>query len=198
MSSEVKFFKNLSDNKKLEVAEPYQCVPAVLSIIFEELVKVKIPTSEIASHFTINVSKSFFEKANLIGNIKYQISEPKDFGIVLNRDSINNLLRSLNLPLKEIYIPYTYLDELSFSDLLGDYLAKGNGIVVGYDYGLLNNGIKNQVGHASLISKVINWNLVELYDPGPEEYGYKDVKVDDLFEAIKAKEDGVWIISKTI
>jgi len=51
-------------------------------------------------------------------------------------------------------------------------------------------------GHVGIFLKLEGDNLLFL-DPGPRNYGVRKVKIDDLYNAIKNKSDGLWIIKST-
>jgi hypothetical protein len=70
-------------------------------------------------------------------------------------------------------------------------------VVFGFDYGRLYNIADfYSVGHVGIFLKLEGDNLLYL-DPGPRNHGVRKVKIDDLYNAIKNKSDGLWIIKST-
>jgi hypothetical protein len=130
-----------------------------------------------------------------IKNFEYTNDEDK-WGIVIDKDTINNFFKKKNLPLIETYISISEIAEYNFYDILNTAILNNNHVIFGYDYNLLFKNIKSKIGHVSLISRVISDSIIEIYNPGPENWGLKQFKLDDLYYAIKAKNDGLWIISK--
>mgnify|MGYP001623916107 CR=1 FL=1 len=48
------------------------------------------------------------------------------------------------------------------------------------------------LGHVSLLEQVINDDLIQVYDPGPDAPGKKNVRISDMYDAMR-KKGGLYI-----
>ena len=79
------------------------------------------------------------------------------------------------------------------AELLQEYLSQGKHVVFAFSYGVLYN--KNpyfDLGHVSLLEQVINEDLIQVYDPGPDAPGKKNVRISDMYDAMR-KKGGLYI-----
>ena len=83
-----------------------------------------------------------------------------------------------------------------FTSLLKKELLKNNSIICAYSYGGLYGYDSIEVGHVSIILDVSDdLSTVTILDPGPDDYGMKEVNADRLLLAMRMKKNGLWIIS---
>jgi hypothetical protein len=120
---------------------------------------------------------------------------PNEYGIKLEKDTINEFFKHFDIPLSEKYVSIFQYEDWSFDDAISDFLKTDNHIVCGFSYSLLYNEKANiDVGHVSIITAK-NYSEIELLDPGPKNPGIKHIDSENLYSAIKRKRDGLWLIS---
>jgi hypothetical protein len=129
---------------------------------------------------------------------KYEYStEKKKWGILLEEESINSFFKKRNLPFVEMYIPINIITEYNFFNILSTAISNNNHIIFGYDYTMLYEGIKGDIGHVSIVNHITSKDIIEIIDPGPKNYGVKQISIYELYCSIKSWNDGLWIIKKT-
>lgn len=177
------------------VSQPYLCTASLLEIVLKSESKQNVSQVEIADYFGVNfpLSKKESTIQAEIKNFNF-VDDPNKYGIVIKGNMINDFFAYHNVNLKEVYYPINRFMDWEFEDFLNKTKSIGKYIIVGYDYGKLYNDKASKVGHVSIISGVSD-NIVEIYDPGPDSPGYKNIDMNRLFVAIKAKNDGLWIFS---
>lgn len=173
------------------IAKPYLCVAAVLELIIRESYpNKKITQLDIANYFGVGIKN---RRALPIQNV-YQVENDEDVGIHLEKDSINRFFRDYNLHLQEHFVSIYSIAEYDFEETIKLNLKKDAFLVCGYSYGRLYNiETKYELGHVSIIKNVTQ-GTIEMLDPGPLNSGYKKVKAEDLYSAIRIRGDGLWII----
>ena len=173
--------------------ENFFCVATVLYMILKSE-GFSVPLNDIMENFSYIVPTNY-KNIHYLKNIKYS-STPKEWGAILNKDSINTFFKQNNLPFSELYLPINMIAEYNFYDIINQALLNYNHIVFGFDYDMLYNEKKGEIGHVSIINQLISSKKVEIVDPGPIDYGYKKVNLYDLYCAIRSWRDGLWIIQK--
>ena len=184
----------LIDTKSFLPSEKFLCVATILQLILEAEGYTNVSRYAIAEYFGVNVPLGY--KIETVGNIKEEEDIDK-LGIIIKDNQINNCFHYFNIKLKETYHSIHTIGEMAFTLFLETNLHD-NYLVCGFDYGKLYNIPEAyNLGHVSLICNYTpNDDLVTLFDPGPNEVGYKTVKADDLYRSICGKNDGVWLINK--
>jgi hypothetical protein len=175
-------------------AEPFLCVAALLQHIVHHELGREIKQYEIADYFGVNVPFGYIGQINAFN----ETDDPNKWGITVNNNALNAFFKSFNIPLVEKYFPISGYTDWSFEDFLLKEINSENYIVCGFDYGFLFEGHNaNNIGHVCLILTVDkSENTVQIFDPGPEQFGVKWVTAFELFCAIHKKHDGVWKISR--
>lgn len=117
-------------------------------------------------------------------------------GLRVQPGVLNCFFEEKGYSLREKFISYTEIyDEYDFERKIHDQQIQKSFIICGYNYSRLffkRNGSANHVSIiCSLDSKA---EKITLFDPGPEESGHKEVKIDDLWCALKAAQAGIWCI----
>jgi hypothetical protein len=172
-------------------ADDYCCVGAVLETVLIRNNYTNYTQYDIINEFGLTIP----EKANVsekINKIKYS-ADPNDWGVKFRHDSLNNFFGNKGIRLAEEYISICELDDYRFELALRSISSEFD-VVFGFDYGRLYN-IPDCfcVGHTGIFLKLESDNLIYL-DPGPTNYGVRSAKIDDLYNAIKSKSNGLWII----
>ncbi|MBC2696571.1 MAG: hypothetical protein HF982_15105 [Desulfobacteraceae bacterium] len=177
-----------------ETSAPYCCVACLLQIIINTEFSISYGQIHIADSFGVHVPEDY--KGSI--NNTHITNDPNLFGIILTSNAINIFFSGNNIALKERYYSISLFEDWMFENKIQQELNNSSHIIVGYDYGALNDKPEfNTIGHVSLI---VNFDtashIVTIFDPGPDKPGIKKVKTYDLFRAIKKKKDGLWCISR--
>jgi hypothetical protein len=180
----------MSHNYLPVVAEPYLCVCALLEMIIKRKSNKLVTQHEIAEYIGVNVPHDY---SGDIKNVRY-VKDENLYGIVLNDDGLKPIFDRFALNLTEDFSSINKFQDWEFFENIEKNLSLSNDIIVGFSYGILfSDTTKQQIGHACLIEKVENEEVV-IYDPGPENYGFKIINGLNLYSAIKKKKDGLWVI----
>jgi hypothetical protein len=177
---------------KIVRAENYLCFFALLEMILGDINISDFDQFSIADNFDVVFPEGYAKTAK-----KCRFSdETKQLGAHIDDKVINSFFKSMGLPCSCAYIPYNYICELSFDEMLSEMIKTGVYIIAVYSYGLLNNDSETyETGHAGLVRKIISSDEVELYDPGPKNNGYKTVRISSLFDAIRYRSGGIYTVS---
>lgn len=173
------------------------CVPAVLLTIFrsEDLDQGQRRLSDIANYFGLYVPAEYTndEIENLIHS-----KNPNDWGTKIHNNELNNYFREYNIPLREKYVSIQTIAEWTFTDVIKEYLSRGAHIICGYNSKYIKlNEVSFTGGHVSIILSA-SCDEIEILDPGPYDYGVKLIQSEKLYDAIRMKQDGLWIVERTI
>ena len=88
------------------------------------------------------------------------------------------------------------MTEVTFEETIGDELLAGNYLLVTFSYGnLCREHDLDDVGHSGLVLG-INGDYIQMYDPGPRAYGVKNIRLFNLFDAIRKKQGGMYSFYK--
>ena len=178
--------------KKHIVANNYLCFMALLEMIVSE--------TKPHTHFTQNDFAELFGITVPIGantpikNVQYS-TNIEDFGTNICVKEFNDFFKKNMIPLQLSFISSCYFNEMTFADTI-----KKNGeayMVFDFCYGLLyNESQNNDVGHVVLLEKIdTKTDTIQIYDPGPRDYGSKIVKLDDMVYAMKRR-GGIYLFEK--
>ena len=173
--------------------DDFFCVPVSLYIIIKSE-GFFLPLEEIVSKFKYYFPNDFIPPYN-IENYECT-SEKKRWGVCLEEESINLFFKKMNLPFVEMYISINTIAEYNFFELLSSAKFNNNHIIFGYDYTRLYEGIKGDIGHVSIVNQIISENVIEILNPGPKNYGIKQIPMYDVYCSIKSWNDGLWIIRR--
>jgi predicted HAD superfamily Cof-like phosphohydrolase len=175
-------------------AEKYFCVPAILETILKKIGFLEIDQIEIGNFLGINVPVGYNDYPKACKNVHFS-SKINLFGVVLKNDSLNNFFKSYNIPLIEEYRSINTIAEYDFIDLINDLVNYDCMIICGFNYSSLFSNGEKKIGHASLITSVESYkNEFTILDPGPKDFGFKNVDAEKLYDAIRSMDDGLWII----
>lgn len=175
-------------------ADDFCCIGAVLETILIRNNYTNYSQYAIINEFGLTIPRTA-KVSEKINNIAYS-DDPIDWGVKLEYDSLNNFFKKEGIRLVEEYISIREIADYSFGLTLRSISFEFD-VVFGFDYGKLYNIPDSySVGHVGIFLKLEGDNLLYL-DPGPRNYGLLKVKIDDLYNAIKNKSDGLWIIKST-
>lgn len=169
--------------ERIIISEPNWCVPAVLEMVLR--------------HYGINtLSQQDIAKQLDIVPATDEV-EHRKWGTQIKENTINVFFEVNKIPLHENFIPIGhFMDDYFMVDKIRELLEKDITVVCGYNYTWLYGDREDSFQHVSIVTEILErGNEICLLDPGPEKAGYKVVKAEDLFYAIRAAKDGLWCIS---
>lgn len=175
------------------VAKEYLCFDALLEMIISDSVsRSSYSQIDLAEVFGITVPVG---TQIAIKNVKYS-SDTKNYGTNVCTGEINIFLDKNSIPLKLSYIPSSYIDEMTFINMIVEK-GKNSYVVFAFCYGLLySEPQNNDVGHVVLLEKIdTKMDTLQIYDPGPRNHGSKIVKIDDMVYAMKRR-GGIYLFEK--
>ncbi len=179
-------------NYQSVIAQDFLCVPATLQMIIQRSVNMDVSQIQIAEHLGVCVPTDYHGS---IQNIE-RTDQISKWGVRIMNDDINRLFKKLNIPLQETYTPSNTLSDFEFNDFVTSLSLTGHDIICGFSYGVLFKERDNiDVGHVAILLEC-NGEVCSMYDPGPKNYGIKNVALDDLRMAMRVKKDGLWVIKK--
>lgn len=169
--------------ERLVISEPNWCVPAVLEMVLKHHGIDTFSQQDIAKQLSIVPATDEVEH--------------KKWGAQIKENTLNDFFEVNMIPLHEKYIPIGYfIDDYFMIEKIQELLENNTSIICGYNYTWLYGNREDTFQHVSIITEVLtHGNEVCLLDPGPKDAGYKTVKVEDLYYAIRAAKDGLWCIS---
>ena len=168
---------------KIVKSKEFYCVPASLETILVRYGINNWDQNRIAEYFSINTDYS---------------SPQAIWGSIIKKDDINAFFINNSIGLREEFISVMrFVDEYFMVELIKKMLDAEISVICGYNYSSLFGDKKGDWGHVSIATNISdNFRNIELADPGPKYFGYKWVDACDLFNAIKARNDGLWCMSR--
>ena len=91
------------------------------------------------------------------------------------------------------YIEGIHINEMEIDERFERYLDEGKYIVFAYSYGTLYNK-HGSLGHVALVKQVVRDGIIQIYDPGPDGAGEKEVSVSKMYDAMRVK-GGIYIFN---
>lgn len=175
-----------------EISDDFMCVPSILLTVIKQHTKTPPTQEEIVNFLGIWLPEEY-QLSPLITN-RHTTQDKNEYGIRVTSPQINKLFAHLAIPLVESYIPINHLLDWEFEECIEDNIRKSNHVICGYSYQYLFHQTPSPIGHVSLIT-AINDGEISLLNPDPESSGINKVRASDLYNSIKHKKDGLWIIS---
>jgi len=173
------------------IAENYLCFLALVEMIIRDVIGANfIDQFYLAEHFGVVVPKDY--KIG-IQNVQYSDTD-RQLGVHLDENKLNVLFQNIGIPLHTNYIYVNPFEENKIDDYRYSGLRDNKYIVYTYSYGCLYGIQKSyDIGHVALLDKVISHNHLRIYDPGPQNYGYKEVNRHELYEAMRIIKGGIYV-----
>ena len=176
------------------ISNNYMCFDALLEYIISCVSPLShLTQTDLAEIFGITLP---YGAQTSIHNVKYS-NNITDCGTNINIISINKFFNDYSIPLQLSYISPAFFDEITFVDIIQKYI--GDYIVFAFDYGLLyKEPQNNDVGHVALLENIdVISDCIQIYDPGPRNYGSRIVKVDDMVYAMKRR-GGIYLFKNRL
>lgn len=179
---------------KYVVAENYLCFMALLEMIIEDSIGIRISQRDLAEEFSVTVPVDYVTD---IKNVKYSSVE-NDYGVQVTEKKLQSFFNKNKLELSVKYIDGIHINELELDERFAKYLKEEKYVIFAHSYGSLYNKENcNNLGHVALLENIIRDGVVQIYDPGPDEAGIKQVNILKIYDAMRIK-GGIYIIDKNI
>lgn len=166
------------------IAEPNWCVPATLEMVLNHYGIKDITQYDIANQLNIITDDD--------------TTDHKKWGTQIDDNTFNDFFVNNNISLVENYISIgQFMDDYFMVEKMEELLSEGITIICGFNYTWLYGNGEDTFQHVSIVTEILNrGNDVILLDPGPKGAGYRTVKSNDLYYAIRASYDGLWCIRR--
>lgn len=171
------------------VADNYLCFLALLEMILREK-GAKITQYDLAEMTSVVIPENYSVS---IKNIRYSTSQ-NEYGVSVTPTMLRKIFSELGISIDVLFLDALQINEFELDKSLQAYLSQGKYVVFAFSYGVLYN--KNSyfdLGHVSLLEQVINDDLIQVYDPGPDDPGKKNVRISDMYDAMRRK-GGLYIL----
>jgi hypothetical protein len=183
------------------IAKRYLCFAACLQIAAKDGFGLEIDQVEIADRLGVVLPEGFdaSELVNCgLSNIRFA-SDVGSWGITPRIKEINNLLK-LHGALECRFESISLFQDWEFEDRLIALNRSGHRPIVGFDYHSLWGGSapRNQ-GHCALVQHIGTQErsfMVEMYDPGPDQAGFRTVDSESLYRSCRKKHGGIWSLNR--
>ena len=168
--------------EQIVVSKPNWCVPAVIEMVLKHHGIDTFSQQDIAKQFNIVPATDEVEH--------------KKWGAQIKENTLNDFFSANLIPLHEEFIPIGhFMDDYFMVEKIQELLENDVSVVCGYNYTWLYGNQEDTFQHVSIIIEVLSKNELCILVPGPKNAGYKIVKTEDLYYAIRAAKDGLWCIS---
>lgn len=177
---------------KYIIAENYLCFLSLLEMILDDATSLKMTQQDLAEEFGIIIPNGYKTE---ISNIRFSSVE-NNYGVQISEERLQKFFDEKGIGLRVKYIDGTRINELDLDVRFEKYLKEKKYVILAYSYGMLyNKSNHNSLGHVALLEKVVGEDLIQIYDPGPDEAGVKKMGILKMYDAIRQK-GGLYIIDK--
>lgn len=178
------------------IAENYLCFLALIEMIIQDVIGTNcIDQFYLAEYFGVTVPRDY--KIG-IKNIQYS-DRDRQLGVHINENKLNILFQNTGIPLHTDYIYVNPFEDNKIDDYRYPNLRSNKYVVYTYSYGCLYGIPKSyDIGHVALLDKVISPSCLRIYDPGPQNHGYKEVKRFEMYEAMRIIKSGIYVFETNI
>lgn len=171
------------------IADNYLCFLALLEMILSEK-GLCISQYDLAEFTGIVVPE---ECSVSIKNVRFSTKQ-NDYGVSASPMLLQEVFRELGIAIDVLYLDALQIDELELDVLLYQYISQGKYVIFAFSYGVLYNKASYfDLGHVSLLEQIFGDDLIQIYDPGPNNPGKKNVRVSDMYAAMR-KKGGLYIL----
>lgn len=171
----------IPENMEIRAEEGY-CLPAIMEILLKT--------------FGYNDMDQWTIAQKLCELTRQDVSSFAKDGVIIKPDTLNAFFLRQGFKLHAQYTPFTEIyDEFAFECRLKNQCAQDSFVFCGYNYSWLFNKRNGTANHVSAICAVDSeFGKVVMFDPGPSNWGYKTVTIEDLWYALKVAQAGIWCI----
>jgi len=177
---------------KLVRAENYLCFFALLEMIMSDIGVSDMNQFSIADFFEV-----VYPPGHSRTTKNYRFSDDsRQLGAHIDAIVLNDFFKANEIHCSCTHIPANHICEFTFDDMLSGIVKAGNYAIVAFSYGALNNDSETyEIGHVGLVQRILSPDAVEVYDPGPKGDGHKIVSILSLFDAMRCRNGGIYLIT---
>lgn len=175
------------------IAENYLCFCALLEMIITDGQKIKITQYKIAEKFGVTIPYNY--KIN-VKNVNFSCNTI-EHGVHITESALNDFFCKEKINLHAKYLQVNPYEELFIDEYENKNLRLNKYIIYTYSYGyLFHFPDAFDVGHVALLQDVISDHELLIYDPGPKNSGLKNVNRHEMYDAIRYRHGGVYLLEK--
>lgn len=179
--------------KRKVVAENYLCFLALLEMIIEDELGVTITQRDLAEEFGVIIPPGY--ELNITN--KCYGNNDNDYGVHLNETILNNYFEKKNISIRATYFHINPFEDLELDEYDNSELRRGKHIIYTYSYGdLFHENDKLEIGHVALLWEVASENELLIYDPGPRNAGIKKVNRHNMYDAMRYRHGGIYVLER--
>lgn len=123
--------------------------------------------------------------------VQVKVRIKNDYGIKISEDKLQEFFNEKGIWLRIKYLDGIRINELDLDVRFARYLY----VILAYSYGVLYNKSNHNTGHLALLEKVSGKDIIQIYDPGSDEVGIKELSILKMYDAMK--KGRVYIIDKS-
>lgn len=165
------------------VADNYLCFLALLEMILKEK-GINISQYDLAEKVGVTVPEGYH---TIIKNIRYSTTQ-NDYGVAITPYALQEVFNELKINIQVSYLDALHINEMALDSILYQRLSEDQYIIFAFSYGVLyNKETYYDLGHVSLLQEFISNDRIRIYDPGPNAPGIKDVRLSDMYDAMRRK-----------
>ena len=173
------------------IADNYLCSLALLEMILKENGR-NISQYDLAEIVGITVPEKY---SGSVKNIVYS-HDLNNYGVNLTPEKLCQFFAKNGVAVDVIYLDALRINEIELNVILEKYIEQGKYVVFAFSYGVLyGKTLLSNLGHVSLLERVISDDIIQIYDPGPDNSGVKCVRISDMYDAMRQK-GGLYIFTK--
>ena len=159
-----------------KIAENGYCLVTILDMIIENETGKSINKESVAIRLNAVIPNGD------------SFTELNDIGVKIDPKKLSSVLDFYNCLLEIKYVEgwRLYLDDID--NTLRKYISNYRYVVLACSYGYLYH-VENlyDLGHVVLLNSVVDDNTLEVYDPGPDGAGMKQVNILSMSDAMRYK-----------
>jgi len=186
------------------ISKQYLCFAACLQIAAKETASVEIDQVVVANHLGVVLPLGFdcSELVELgVNNIRFD-SDSALWGITPVVADINTVLTRANVVLECRFESISTFQDWEFEERIAALTKSSQFPIVGFDYNSLVGELAPETtGHCAVVYGVQKMNsesVVEIYDPGPKQAGFRTVDSYSLYRACRRQHGGIWSLAHPV
>lgn len=174
------------------IADNYLCFLSLLEMIIWDSTSLRLTQHSLVEEFGIIVPYGYTTSYK---NVKFSSVE-NDYGVHISEEELQRFFNKRRINLRIKYIDSTRINELDLDVRFERYLEEKKYVILAYSYGTLYNKPDHiNLGHVALLEKVIGEDIIQIYDPGPDKAGIKNISILKMYDAMRRK-GGIYTIEK--
>ena len=174
------------------VAYKYLCLPASIESLLRYKGYKQLSQIEIANSLGVTFPDDYLQ--DQICNYAFS-STPYTWGVRPDPQAISKMLQDYSINLSCRFYHSSEYEDWSFENSVQQASNAGDGIILCFDYRLFSLKEASSFGHAALLLGYEGDGFrgrLSVFDPGPEDYGVKQVRAEEMFLSMRSINGG-WL-----